>query len=326
MLAFGFPESIEVVGVSTVYGNQTIEKTTCNAAKILAICQAKHVPLIQGSGRPLLAQPMICPEIHGESGLELHSNSQPDASKDAFSISSKFSALPVAPLAASPDDWLPAMAALIRAHPNPVHLCCTGPLTNAALLLRAFPGVAERLAQVVLLGGACGLGNMTPSAEFNILNDPEAAHVVFHLNHPRVPVVQIPIEVTHTALVTPDVLSRVLALDSSFARLAVDLLRFFGATYLSLFGMEHPPLHDPLAVAYIINPAIFTAKPTAVDVSLTSTGPSLKGRTIVDVYNMQPASVPRNVVFASKVDVDAFWDMMLQALQKINEITPFNHL
>lgn len=203
-------------------------------------------------------------------------------------------------------------------------MCCTGALTNAALLLRVYPDVVTNLEQIVLLGGSAGLGNMTPSAEFNILNDPEAAHIVFHLNHAAVPVVQIPLEVTHTALVTPAVARRIGGIGSPFSKLAADLLQFFGASYLAMFGMPHPPLHDPLAVAYILDPGLFTVRATAVDVSLTSTGQSLKGRTVVDVYNMQPPSVPRNVLFASKVDVERFWDMLISALSKIDKITPFN--
>jgi inosine-uridine nucleoside N-ribohydrolase len=139
----------------------------------------------------------------------------------------------------------------------------TGCLTNFALLLSVFPEIKQKIEKIVLLGGAVGIGNISPCAEFNILIDPEAAKIVFDSG---VEIVMVPIEVTHTALVTPSVISRVKALDSPFGQLCVDLLNFFGETYKRVFYFDFPPLHDPLAVAYVIEPSLFVTRHLRVDI------------------------------------------------------------
>lgn len=330
MLAFG-SDKLQVLGVSSVYGNQSLDKTTRNARRMLTLCNATNVPLIRGSARPLVAPTFFCPEIHGESGLELSSTAS-SSSSDAFSSVSSPELLrkldeecqkAPAPTWAE-EEWLAEIYHRIMASPVPVHMCCTGTLTNLALLLRVYPRIVDNLVQIVLLGGAAGLGNITPAAEFNILLDPEAAHVVFHLNNEKVPVVQIPLEVSHTTLVTASVFQSIAALDSNFSRFAVDLLSFFRETYRKVFFMPDPPLHDPLVIAYIIDPSLFCTTPTVVDVALTGTGAGLRGRTLVDVFNMEPEEKKRNVLFAKSVSVEAFWQLMLDGLRAINSSTLLN--
>ena len=178
MLALGSPE-LEVLGVTTVSGNQTLEKTTANAIRVLDHLGCEHLPVAPGAGRPLVRERALAPEVHGDSGLD--GPALPPPSR--------------APLADHAIDWI---AATLREQPRPVTLVPTGPLTNVALLLARHPEVEAGIERVVLMGGAIGEGNVTPAAEFNIWADPEAARRVFTST---LEVTMVGLDVTHRALV-----------------------------------------------------------------------------------------------------------------------------
>lgn len=169
------------------------------------------------------------------------------------------------------------------------------------------------------MGGAIGLGNTHPASEFNIQTDPEAARIVFQCG---VRVVMVPLEVTHTALVTPDVLSALEMLNTPFARSVVALLCFFRDSYRTVFEFEHPPLHDPCAVAYVINPALFTTKEIHVEV-VTGDG-SCAGRTLCDIHGVLKKAP--NATVALTMNVPQFWQMMLAAISEANAVSPMNSM
>eukprot|EP00128_Syssomonas_multiformis_P009548 Colp12_sorted_trinity150504_noHs@34163 len=205
---------------------------------------------------------------------------------------------------------------LLKAH-KPVTLIATGALTNVALALTLYPECLHKIRSIVLMGGAMTTGNRSPVAEFNIMCDPEAASIVFESG---VTVVMVPLEVTHTALVTPQVLERIRNIGSgAFPTLVIDLLLFFKETYERVFGFKSgPPLHDPLAVAYVIAPHLFETKFLRVDVEC---GSSLCfGQTVCDVWG--DSKLPRNVHVTTRVDVPAFWDLMIAALTKAEAASP----
>jgi len=157
------------------------------------------------------------------------------------------------------------------------------------------------------------LGNRSAAAEFNILCDPESAAIVCECG---AKVVMVPLEVTHTALATEDVFRRVEALESPLSRVLGEIMSFFRATYKRAFDFDHPPVHDPCAVAYVVDPSLFEARLLRVDVDCTS-GPSA-GRTVVDLYNQASGPWVRsakgpNVHVALKMNVPAFWDMMIDS-------------
>ncbi|GAB5356167.1 hypothetical protein AAMO2058_000267900 [Amorphochlora amoebiformis] len=169
------------------------------------------------------------------------------------------------------------------------------------------------------MGGAIGIGNRSPVAEFNILVDPEAAKIVFESG---AKVVMIPLEVTHTALATETVMKKILDMKTPFAKVAVDLLSFFKSTYKKTFGMNDPPVHDPCAIAYVIAPEIFTLKHLVVDVI---TGDhKCKGQTVCDIWRDYYIGRKPNVYVATKMNVDEFWDMMCGALRRCDKVTPIN--
>eukprot|EP01111_Echinosteliopsis_oligospora_P009903 TRINITY_DN2994_c0_g1_i3.p1 TRINITY_DN2994_c0_g1~~TRINITY_DN2994_c0_g1_i3.p1 ORF type:complete len:299 (-),score=77.98 TRINITY_DN2994_c0_g1_i3:160-1056(-) len=254
----GYSNKIKLLGISTALGNQSIEKTTQNALKVLSISGLDHIDVVRGQAAPLIRPPMECPEIHGNSGLDCGVGFPP-ITKTAL-----------------PHKAVLYMYEIINAAPSPVTIVATACLTNIAVLITVFPEIKQKIKSVTLLGGAIGVGNMSPSAEWNILVDPEAAKLVFDSG---MKIVMVPIEVSHTALATPDIISSIQNLNSNFGLLMVDLLLFFKKTYKEVFNFEHPPLHDPLAIAYVISPDLFETRLMRVDVETMS--PLCSGRTVV---------------------------------------------
>lgn len=314
MLA-AFSPSLRLLGISTVAGNVGVARTTANALHTLHVIGRPDVPVYQGQADPLLRRPVHCPEIHGDSGL---------AGVD-------FPPLPPL-LQAQPGKAVLEMYRAIRAaheeHPHtppPAHsrgtghvvLVATGALTNVALLLALYPEVRACLRDIVIMGGALGMGNTSPAAEFNIEIDPEAAAMVFASGL----VTMVPLEVTHTALVTPHVLDAIRALRTPFAEVLVRLLLHFQSAYKEVFDFDHPPLHDPCAVAYVLAPQLFRTQAAAVAVD---TGALCAGRTVVDLYRRWGKEP--NATVALAMDTAAFWRLMLRACEDANARSPLNTL
>ena len=304
VLACHSPE-LRLLGVSTVHGNQSLPKTTANALRVLHACGAR-VPVVPGAPKPLLRPAVACPEVHGESGLDTlpGSHSMPEASQGAATHS-------------------PAVVCMADAVRAGAVLVCTGALTNAALLLSVYPELAVAQTRIVFMGGSLGEGNTGAVAEFNIPLDPEAAQLVITSG---VTCVMVPLQVTHTAIVTPEVLARVRggthdAPATRFRETIASLLLFFSDTYAREFGFTHgPPLHDPVAVAYVIDPACFETQLMRIDVECAST--LAAGQTVWDRWKQ--SGRPPNVRVATKVDVSRFWGLMLDAIARADGASPLN--
>jgi inosine-uridine nucleoside N-ribohydrolase len=279
--------SLELVAITTVAGNQSLDKTALNARRICSVAGITDVPVAAGCDAPLVRPRIASPEIHGESGLD----------GPAFGA-------PTVPLDAR--HGVDVILDASRTHHGLV-VVATGPLTNVATALARDPGLAQRLERVVLMGGAIGLGNVTPAAEFNIGADAEAARAVFESG---VPITMVPLETTHQALATPAVIERIAALDFPLARLCVDLLEFFAETYLRVFGFAAPAVHDPCAVAWQIDPSIVPTRHMRVDIETKAE--FSYGRTICDLYGVTGREPNADV--AVGLEVDRFWDLMIGAL------------
>ncbi|KAJ9468723.1 Inosine-uridine-preferring nucleoside hydrolase-like protein [Diplonema papillatum] len=309
---------VRLIGISTVSGNQTVEKTTINALKMAGVAGVAGLPIVQGADRPLIREAKHDAKIHGESGLagsEILDGYQTAAvaelSREHREAGGRYRP--------RENKALAVMRTSIMRSKDKVNLVATGALTNVALLARCYPEVLENVKQIVLMGGALGIGNRHPVAEFNILCDPEAAAIVFTL---PVEVVMVPLEVTHTALVTEGVLSRISAeLEGSALSVVVtELMTFFKKTYLQEFNFTAPPLHDPCAVAYCIAPEIFKAKRMRVDV--VHGEHLVAGQTVCDIWDSMGR--PKNAVVALAMDVPRFWDLMVDALKSCNAACPLN--
>lgn len=292
LLAHGSPE-IELLAVTTVVGNQTLEKTTRNALVVARVAGITGVPFAAGCARPLINQ-VVTASVHGESGLD-----GPQ--------------LPEPVLAPDPRHAVDLIIdTVLGEEPGTVTLVPTGGLTNIALAVRKEPLLAERVREVVLMGGAVSGGNMTAAAEFNIWIDPEAAHIVLT---ERWPVTMVGLDVTHQALATPDVVARIAAVGTRPAAFVVELIDFFRAAYLRDQGMPDPPVHDPCAVARVIDPAVLTTRYAPLDVELS--GRLTRGSTVADLRRPAPEGCTTQV--AVGIDRERFWDLVVDALERIGE-------
>ena len=288
LLAAASP-AIELEGITVVAGNQTLEKTAVNARRVCTVAGIVDVPIVPGAGRPLRREPIVAADIHGSSGLD-----GPEWPEPAMDLDARHAA-----------DFIVERA--MAADAGPLTLVAVGPLTNVAQALEREPAIGRGIDRISIMGGAIGLGNWTPSAEFNIYADPEAAAAVIGSG---IPITLVPLEVTHRALATSAVLERISALGSPAAEMAVALMRYFTETYRRVFGFEAPAVHDPCAVAAVIDAALVPTRHLNVAVE-TASGINL-GRTVVDVHAR--TGRPPNVDVAVDLDVERFWELVVDAL------------
>ncbi|WP_327351166.1 nucleoside hydrolase [Streptomyces sp. NBC_01304] len=281
--------AVELLAITTVAGNQTLEKTTLNARRVCSTAGITGVPIAAGRDRPLHGTASVAEKIHGESGLDGPEFGEPSVPLDAR-------------------DAITLIRETLLAHPTPVTLVPTGPLTNIAALLLAHPRLAERIERIVLMGGSTGRGNTTPAAEFNIHCDPEAADVVFSSG---LPITMMGLNASHQVLATDEVIGRVEALATPLSRTCAQLLRFFADGYREVFGFPAPPLHDPLTVAHLIEPKLVELVTANVVVELTGT--HTRGATVVDLHGV--TGRPANAQVGVTVDAPAFWDLIVDAVR-----------
>lgn len=288
MLAAKHPD-IDLLGITVVAGNQTLDKTLPNA---LHICQTLEldVPVYAGMPLPLVRQQVVAANIHGESGLDG----------------------PVFEPLTRCEEKIGAVQFIIdtlMASDGDITLVPVGPLTNIAVAMRAQPAIVPKIKQIVLMGGAYGLGNTTPAAEFNIYADPEAAHVVFSSG---VPLVMMGLDLTNQTVCTPDIIERMERLDNRAAHLFGDIMRFTLKTAHECFGLDAGPMHDVTCVAYLIAPELFTMRDMYTEIDLEH-GPSY-GRTVCD-WSGYMGKTPNSKVGIT-LDLDKFWDMVEGAISK----------
>ena len=286
-LALGSPE-LEVLGITTVAGNATLARTTRNALRVLALLGRTDVPVAAGAERPLVREPWVPLDFHGESGLD-------------------GAELPEPATEALPERAVALIARLVAGSDAPVTLVATGPLTNVALALRAHPDLVPRLGGISLMGGSLGVGNTTASAEYNVWQDPEAAAIVFDSG---VPIAMAGLDVTHRALVLPPDVTRLEALGTRTGRVFADLMRFFAGHHRQRYGWDGPPVHDAVAVARLIDPSLVTSRRLRVDVE-TGTGLT-RGRTVGDEEGLR--GLPPNADVAVDIDRARFVDLVVGAL------------
>ena len=311
LLAWGNPD-IELLGVTTVAGNQTLEKVTTNARALAAVGSITGVPFAAGASRPLVGPQLIPEEIHGDSGLD-----GPQLPAPGVELDSRHAILLIADILTEQPD-------------KSVTLVPTGSLTNIALFARTYPDLVERVAGVTLMGGGHHTGNMTPAAEFNILADPEAAQIVFEAQWP---VTMVGLDVTHKVLATPDRMEQLKKVNTDVSQFIAELVEFFGGSYMKERRYPGPPMHDPLAVAAVADPQVLTTVRAPIQVE--TKGEFTRGQTVVDLrrtWNPDQAEDPSALGIADDyeadahgvrhhvgidVDADRFWDLLTSALTRI---------
>jgi inosine-uridine nucleoside N-ribohydrolase len=282
LLALGSPE-LELRGITTVAGNQTLEKTTANALRVLEHVGRDDVPVAAGADRPLVRDPHVAANVHGETGLD-----GPD--------------LP--PPRGKPVDQHAVDFLAERIEPGVV-LVPVGPLTNVALLLARYP--EKRPDRIVLMGGAIAEGNVTPAAEFNIWADPEAAARVFTSG---IEVTMVGLDVTHKALFTPRHAER---LEGRAGTMVRELLEFYGRFHAEVYGFDGSPIHDALAVARVFRPDLVETKHRGVKIDTESE--LSRGRTLVDLWRR--AGWEPNCHVGVDVDADGFCELLIERINSL---------
>ena len=286
ILLAGKNHNLNLVGISVVAGNQTIEKTATNAfnvARYLGI----DVPIAIGCEFPMVRERVICAAIHGESGL------------DGFDFPKYEKAF----------DRRHGVQLIIDSVLNnkDVTIVATGPLTNVAMALKMEPKLYNKIKEIVLMGGSIDHGNTSPAAEFNIMCDPEAAHVVFTSG---IPVKMIGLNVTRKVLVTEQVIKRMSKINNYASDMFVKLMKTFNENQRKTFNMDGP-LHDPATIASLIDDKLieFQSMNVVIDISH---GPSY-GRTNCDVFDYLHA--PHNALVAMNIDVNRYWDIIEEGIK-----------
>ena len=292
LLAHGNPE-IELVGVTTVMGNQTLDKVTRNALSVARVAGITGVPFARGAARPLVREVETAESIHGESGLDGPELPEPDIELDPR---------PAAQF---------IVDTIMASEPGEITLVPTGALTNIALAARLEPRIVERVREVVLMGGGAHVGNWSAVAEFNIVIDPEAAAIVFGETWP---VTMVGLDLTHEALATPEVVAAIEAVGTGPARFVRELMDFFAASYKDAQGFDHPPVHDPCAVAYVIDSSLMRTVRAPITVELAGT--HTLGMTVVDLREPAPEATTQ---VAFDLDHARFWALVVDALERIGD-------
>ncbi|NUR99754.1 MAG: nucleoside hydrolase [Kribbellaceae bacterium] len=289
LLAVADP-AVELLAVTTVAGNQTVDKCTLNARRVLSLAGATTVPVARGADRPLVRPLRIADDVHGGTGLDGPTFTGPPS---------------------VPESDLSAQELLVDVLRTPATIVATGALTNIALLITSSPEAAANITQIVWMGGSTDRGNIAPLAEANAYVDPEAADLVVRSS---IPFTMCGLNVTHQALVTQDVLARFSRIGTPLARVCIDWMTFFASTYRDLFGFTSPPLHDPVAVARVIDPAIVHC--VEANLVVETAGEWTAGATVVDLDGY--TGRPPNARIATHLNRDAFWDRIIRAVSVLS--------
>jgi purine nucleosidase/pyrimidine-specific ribonucleoside hydrolase len=283
LLALGSDE-VELRGVTTVAGNQTLEKTTANAIRVLELAGRGDILVAAGAERPLVREPRVAANVHGETGLDGPDLPPPRAR----------------PAGEHAVDFLAGRIAGTT-------LVATGPLTNVALLLARHPHA--RPERLVLMGGAVAEGNVTPAAEFNIWADPEAAARVFASG---LEITMVGLDVTHRALFTSERAERLRA-TGRVGRVVAELLDFYGVFHRRVYGFDGSPIHDAVAVAHVLDPTLLETRRLNVQVDCESA--LCRGRTVVDLW--QRTGLEPNAHVAVGIDAERFLELLHQRLARL---------
>ena len=290
ILLAGAQKDLKILGITTVAGNSPLENTTRNALIITQIA-GLNVPVYSGMDRPMIRDPYFAggEVVHGKSGLE-------------------GPILP--PLERKPEKEhaVDFIIETIKANKEEITLVPTGPLTNIGMAFRKAPEIIPWVKEISLMGGAINEGNVTPSAEFNIFFDPEAADIVFSAG---IPTFIAPLELTHQALVGSRELDKIRELNSNISKFVVDLLEFYSRFHKRRYHMEGAPLHDPCAVLYLIRPDLIETKKMFVQIE--TKGELTAGRTVCDIWGV--TGKEPNIEVGVKLNHQGFIDELVKALK-----------
>ena len=293
LLALGSPDEIELLGITTVAGNVPLKLTQKNACIICELAGRPETLVFAGCDRPL-SRPLVTAEhVHGKTGLDGPT-------------------LPNPQMEIKKQHGVDFIIETLRTEPSgTVTLCPLGPLTNIATALEKAPDIINRIAEIVLMGGAYfEVGNITPTAEFNIYVDPEAADIVFKSG---IKIVVMPLDVTHKVLVTRPRNDAFRKIGSSVGVATAEMTDFFERFDKDKYGMAGAPLHDPCVIGYLIKPELFRGR--YINVMIEKTSDLTLGMTVADWWGV--TNRPANATFINDVDAPAFFDLLTERLSRL---------
>ncbi len=292
LLALASPEDIEVLGITAVAGNVPLALTEKNARIVCELAGKPDTLVFAGCDAPIKRKLVTAEHVHGKTGLD-----GPQLSAPTMPLQDQHAV-----------DFI---IETLRAEPSgTVTLCPIGPLTNIAVAFERAPDIIARVQEIVLMGGAYfEVGNITPTAEFNIYVDPEAAKIVFAAG---APLVVMPLDVTHKALTTKSRIDAFRAMKTSVGDMVAAWTDFFERFDMEKYGSEGAPLHDPCTVAYLIKPDLFEGK--VCNVSIETRSELTLGHTAVDFWHVTDR--PRNTNWIHSVDADGFYDLLIERLAR----------
>lgn len=282
---------LQLLGITVVAGNQTLENTLRNALNVVQWLDV-DVPVYAGCGQPIVREKVIAGDIHGKTGLD-------------------GPVFPPLMRKAQPEHAVNFIIRRLLDSDGDITMVTTGPTTNLAMALRMEPKIAEKIKRIVLMGGAYTNGNVTPAAEFNIFADPEAAHICFTAGRP---ITMIGLDVTRKVLCYPEIVQRMEKVGNRVSALFVSLMGHFCKTQKEIFGWDGGPLHDPVTIASLIDPELVTTKPMNAQIDIR--GGQSYGRTNCDFFNY--LRLPPTADVAIDIDPARFWDVFEEGLRNYN--------
>jgi ribosylpyrimidine nucleosidase len=281
---------IDLLGITVVAGNQTIEKTTINALNTTQFLDV-DIPVYSGCGQPMIRhRAIIADDIHGKTGLDgpvFEKLIKKKGSRHAVNF----------------------IIDTLMESDGDITMVTTGPMTNLAMAMRLQPNIIPKIKQIVFMGGSYQNGNVTPAAEFNIIADAEAAFVVFNS---EIPLVMVGLDVSRNALCYPKIIERMAKNKNQASTLFVDLMKFFCKSQKEVFGWEGGPLHDPITIAYLLDPSILKTK--FVNATVDIRGVESYGRTNCDMFNYRHLKQNCNVSY--EIDTEKFWDTVEDCIKQ----------
>ena len=293
LLALASPE-LEILGITVVAGNVPLGLTEKNARKICELARRPETRVYAGAGRPLLRTLVTAEAVHGQTGLNGPALPEPTmALQEQHAV-----------------DFI--IETLMREAPGTVTLCPLGPLTNIAMAMIREPRIVSRIAGIVLMGGGFFEGgNTTPTAEFNIYVDPQAADLVLKSG---VPIVMVPLDVTHKALTTGKRIEAFRALGSKVGIAVAEMLEFFERFDEQKYGTDGGPLHDPCVIAYLLRPELFKGR--LINVTVETASELTMGMTVADWWGV--TSREKNVTYLRDIDPEGFFALLVERLATLD--------
>jgi len=291
LLALACPDVFDILGITTVAGNVPLDLTQRNARIMCELAGRTDVPVFAGCDKPMHHELITAENVHGKTGID-----GVDIYEPAMPLQDQHAV-----------DFI--IETLMRAENESITLVPTGPLTNIGKAISQNPAILPGIREIVLMGGAMREGgNTTPSAEFNILEDPDAAHIVMQCGRP---LTIVPLDVTHQVLVSRQRLEQIRSLDSAVGAAVIGMMEFFNRFDSEKYGSDGAPLHDPCTIAYLLKPSLFEGKMCNVEIETGS--PLTRGHTAVDFWGVSNRKANANWLY--KVDADGFFELLIGRLR-----------